>query len=90
MLNVSEILTPTQRLAVALKGDGHTRAEIARQRGVTPQAIKKLWSRSRKRLLAHMTPEERECYTAHDLETRVIRATSLFDEPSLFDDEPSI
>jgi len=79
-----------QQLALARKGSGETRAEIARSLGVTPKAIKQRWSRARKRMLAHMTPEEREYYTATDPKTRVIRATSLFDEPLQYDDEPSI
>jgi DNA-binding CsgD family transcriptional regulator len=52
------ILTPAQLSAVACKRDGQTRAEIARTLGVTPQAIKKLWSRARKRLRSTMTPDE--------------------------------
>ena len=52
------ILTPAQQSAVSRKRDGQTRAEIALSRGVTPQAVKKLWSRARKRLRSTMTPEE--------------------------------
>lgn len=57
-------LTKTQLLAVRMKANGMTRAEVAAELGVSKQAVKKLWARARARALAAMPESRRRCYVA--------------------------
>jgi DNA-directed RNA polymerase specialized sigma24 family protein len=72
-----ESLTGSQRSVITLLASGLTRAEVARRRGITQQAVKKIVARAKKRISALLPARQLARMQVVPVEPRTVQVQSL-------------